>query len=104
MILRIIGGLVLVFIGFIFVWKTEWFQQNVGSISWAEEKMASMGGSRLMYKLIGILVIIIGMLIATNLYRTAFISTFGWLFGIKTDQTEQVDNSYHETSSFGTTQ
>jgi hypothetical protein len=48
--------------------------------------MASMGGSRLMYKLIGILLMIIGILVATDLYRTAFISLFGWLFGIKNPQ------------------
>ena len=97
MVLRIILGLVIVAVGFVFVWKTEWFQQNVGSIAWAEDKMGTMGGSRLMYKLIGILVIVIGILIATNLYRTAFVSAFGWLFGIKT---EQVDT----TSTFGTNQ
>lgn len=82
MILRILLGLALVAIGFVFVWKTAWFQQNVGSISWAEEKMASMGGSRLMYKLIGLLVIIVGFLIVTNMYRSAFIGAFGWLFGL----------------------
>jgi hypothetical protein len=97
MILRILLGLALIAVGFVFVWKTEWFQQNVGSIAWAEDKMGTMGGSRLMYKLIGILVIVIGILIATNLYRTAFVSAFGWLFGIKT---EQVDNS----GAYGTSQ
>lgn len=80
MIWRILLGLLMAFIGFVFVWKTEWFQQNVGSISWAEEKFGSMGGSRLLYKAIGILIFIIGCLVVTNMYKAAFLGVFGWLF------------------------
>ena len=93
MIWRIIIGLVMIAAGFVLVWKTDWFQQNVGSIQWAEEKFGSSGGSRLMYKMIGILVIIIGFLVTTNLYKSAFVSTFGWLFGVHSADQTQTDQT-----------
>ncbi len=89
MIGRIIGGLVGLAVGFVLVWKSEWFQVNIGSIQWAEEHFGTSGGSRLMYKLIGILIIIISFLVITNLQQQAFVSIFGWLFGVKApDQTQ----------------
>lgn len=83
MIGRIIIGFLLAAAGFVLVWKAEWFNVNFGSISWAEEKMGSMGGSRLMYKLVGLLFLLIGFLVITNLHQQFFISVFGWLFGVK---------------------
>jgi hypothetical protein len=79
MIFRIIIGFLIAAGGFMIVWKSEWFQQNVGSISWAEEKMASMGGSRMMYKLIGLAALLIGFLAITNLHKSFFLNTFGRL-------------------------
>jgi hypothetical protein len=77
---RILIGLPMTALGFVLVWKTEWFQYNVGSIAWAEEKLGSMGGSRFMYKIIGIVLIIVAFLMMTNLHKAAFIGLFGWLF------------------------
>ncbi len=79
MIFRIIIGFLIAAGGFMIVWKSEWLQQNVGSISWAEEKMASMGGSRMMYKLIGIAALLIGFLAITNLHKQFFLGTAGRL-------------------------
>lgn len=76
-ILRIIGGILIVGVGVIFVIRTEWFMQNIGRIQWAEEKL---GDSRLFYKLIGILIIFIGLMLATNLLGSILISTVGRLF------------------------
>ncbi len=81
--MRIFLGFIIAAVGFVLVWKSEWFNQNFGSISWAEEKMGSMGGSRLLYKLIGILAIFIGFLAITNLHEQFFVATLGWLFGVK---------------------
>ena len=89
MLARILGGLALVAAGFVLVWKTDWFQQNFGSIQWAEAKMGGAGGSRLLYKLIGITVIIIGALTMTNLHKIAFIALFGGLFGLTPAETPQ---------------
>ena len=67
MVGQVIGGLVLAGAGFIFVWKTEWFLRNFGRVGFAEKHLGTEGGSRLLYKLIGTLVIIIGILYAVNL-------------------------------------
>jgi multisubunit Na+/H+ antiporter MnhB subunit len=85
----IIIGIVCIAAGFILVWKSEWFQVNFGSIQWAEEKFGSSGGSRLMYKLIGIAVIFIGFLMVTNLHKKFFVSVFGGLFGLNKEQQEE---------------
>ena len=77
MVFRIIIGFIISAAGFMIVWKSEWMQQNVGSISWAEEKMGSMGGSRMLYKLIGIAALIAGFLTITNLHQQFFYNTVG---------------------------
>lgn len=77
---RIIIGIVMIAIGILLVFKAEWFYQNFGSIAWAEENLGTSGGSRLMYKLIGIAFIFFGMLIATNLMTGFLMGTVGKLF------------------------
>ncbi len=81
MIGRIIIGLIISTAGFILVWKSEWFNQNFGSIAWAEAKIGSMGGSRLMYKLIGIATLLTGFLMVTGLHRAFFGTILGFFFG-----------------------
>jgi hypothetical protein len=83
MLARVLGGLAIAAVGFVLVWKSEWFHVNFGAIQWAEEKMGSSGGSRLMYKLIGLVVLFISFLMITNLHKIFFISVFGGIFGIK---------------------
>lgn len=46
-------GLVMTAIGFLITWKSEWILQNFGTNDWAESKFGSSGGSRTMYKLLG---------------------------------------------------
>ena len=60
-------GIILIAVGFIFVWKTEWFQQNFGGIGFAEKHLGSEGGSRLMYKVIGVIIIILGIIYVADL-------------------------------------
>lgn len=79
-VLRVLGGLALVFIGCIFVIKTEWFLQNFGKVAWAEEHLGLEGGTRLFYKLIGVLIAMVGIMLATGLLGSALISTVGQLF------------------------
>jgi multisubunit Na+/H+ antiporter MnhB subunit len=80
MLARIIIGLLVAFAGFMMVWKSEWLYQNMGSNDWAETKFGSFGGTRTMYKAMGLIVIIIGFLTVTDLHKAAFKSMFGWLF------------------------
>jgi len=78
---RIIGGIVAVALGMHLVIKTEWYLQNFGTIDWAEQKFATSGGSRMFYKLIGIIIIMIGFLAATGMLGGLLMGTVGRLFG-----------------------
>ncbi|MFW0862669.1 MAG: hypothetical protein ACKKL6_03730 [Candidatus Komeilibacteria bacterium] len=66
--MRFIIGLILIGVGFTMVWKTEGWFSFFGRIAFAEKYLGTEGGSRLFYKLIGILGILIGMLLVTGLY------------------------------------
>ena len=76
----IIGPLAII-VGIIFVIKTEWFIQNFGTSAWAEAKLGLNGGTRLMYKLIGVGMIIISFMGMTGLLGNIILSTLGGLFG-----------------------
>ena len=67
MIGRIILGLIIAAIGALITIKAEWIYQNFGPIPSADKYLGTEGGSRLAYKLIGILAAIVGFLIMTNL-------------------------------------
>jgi len=76
-ILRFFGGMLITFIGGSIVFKTEWILQNFGSIQWADEHLGFEGGSRLFYKLIGVFVCFMGILVAFGLFKGFFVSTAG---------------------------
>lgn len=76
---RIIGGILIIIAGLPFVLKTSWFMQNFGAVAWAEAKLGS-GGSWLFYKLIGVGIIIVGLMLATDLLGGLLIGTVGKLF------------------------
>ncbi len=80
MIGRIIIGLILVAIGFVIVWKTRKFIDTFGSIPWADAKLGG-GGTSLMYKFIGIILIMAGFMWATNLWDAFINATLGSIFG-----------------------
>jgi len=65
--MNIIIGLLLMALGIVLVLKTEWFLSNFGRIAWFESKLGSEGGSRLGYKLVGIVFIFFGLLVLTGL-------------------------------------
>lgn len=73
-------GFLLVGAGALIVIKTEWFLENFGSINWAEENLGTSGGSRLMYKLIGLAFIFIGFLFITNMMSGFLMGTIGKIF------------------------
>jgi hypothetical protein len=77
---RVIVGLLFAIAGALMVIKSEWFYQNFGSISWAEEHLGSSGGSRFMYKLIGIAFIFIGFTLVTNMFNAILMATIGRLY------------------------
>ncbi|MDD3284964.1 MAG: hypothetical protein PHZ07_05210 [Patescibacteria group bacterium] len=83
MITRIIVGLLLCFLGFMVVWKTEWIVSNLGKNDWAESKLGSSGGTRIMYKFFGLFVIFFGMLFMTGLSSQFLMATVGKLLFIQ---------------------
>ncbi len=78
-IFRILIGLVLVAIGFFFVWKTRKFMETFGRIEWADAKLGG-GGTNLMYKFIGLILIFVGFMVATNLWNAFLEATLGSIF------------------------
>lgn len=77
---QIIIGLIVAGVGAVITIKSEWIYQNFGSIPSADKYLGTEGGSRLAYKLIGILTTIVGFLIMTNLIEAVLIGTIGSLF------------------------
>ncbi|MBT4121556.1 hypothetical protein HOE31_01240 [bacterium] len=78
--MRIILGLIMIVVGFLITWKSDWLVSNFGTISWAEQHISTSGGSRLLWKLIGILTIFIGMLVTTNLLQGVIVSMVSSIF------------------------
>lgn len=67
-ILKFFLGLSFLAAGVFFNFKTEWMLSNFGGIQFFEEHLGAEGGSRLGYKLTGILIIFIGILLVTGLF------------------------------------
>lgn len=78
--MRFFIGFLLVIVGFWLAWKTESIVGFTGYSEWAEQHLGAEGGTRLMYKLIGISFIFLGMLAVTGLYRGFLEGTVGALF------------------------
>ncbi|OGH69485.1 MAG: hypothetical protein A2754_03855 [Candidatus Magasanikbacteria bacterium RIFCSPHIGHO2_01_FULL_47_8] len=78
--MRYFIGIVAALVGVAMIVKTEWLIQNFGTNSWAEEHLGYNGGSRLLYKLIGLVLIFIGFLLITNLFSGFLLGTVGKIF------------------------
>jgi len=72
---KYIVGVIIIVVGILLVVKTNWFLRFTGKIAWAEEKLGTEGGTRMFFKLLGILGIIIAFLIMTGHIQ-------GWLVAI----------------------
>ena len=78
-LIQIISVLIAAALGALAVIYTEWIVQNLGYNEWAEEKMSMWGGSRMLYKIIGVLVVLGGLLYAFDLLDK-FIFGIGKMF------------------------
>lgn len=78
-IFRIIIGIILVGIGTAMVWKTASFRDFFGNIPFAEKYLGG-GGTNIFYKTLGIVIILVGFLWATNLWVPFLQATLGSLF------------------------
>lgn len=84
--MQIIGGLIALLVGITLAVKTEWFMENFGRVAWFDKNLGTEGGSRLGYKLFGIILIFIGLVIMTG-SGSIF---FGWIFSPLTKYTNPV--------------
>ena len=78
--MRILIGLLLIILGFLLVWKSNKVVNFGGKSDWAEKNLGTSGGTNLMYKLIGILVIFFGLLVVTAQEQGFLEGTLGRLF------------------------
>ena len=70
-------GLSLIAGGIAIVMYTEWIINNIGTNDWAEAKFGTFGGSRMLYKLIGLGAIFIGFIIAFDMSEGFMKAVFG---------------------------
>lgn len=85
---RFFIGLPIIIAGFLMVWKSEWLINNVGRVAWAEEHLGTEGGTRILYKVLGILLIFGGFFAMTGLLQDIVTGVFGPLFGFRAADTE----------------
>ena len=78
--MKYVLGIIAALLGVGMVLKTQWLIENFGTNNWAEEHLGYNGGSRLLYKLIGLVLIFIGFLLITNLFGGFLIGTVGKIF------------------------
>ncbi|MBU1146169.1 hypothetical protein KKD80_01315 [Patescibacteria group bacterium] len=81
MLTRIIVGIIGIVVGSIMVIRSEWLLSFFGRINWAEIHLGSEGGTRVLYKLLGLLTIIISLMIMTGMIEGLLMAIFGPLFG-----------------------
>jgi hypothetical protein len=67
--MKYILGVIIIGIGFVIMWKADWMMNNFGRIAWAEEKLGMDGGTRLLYKLIGIAIIVFAFLYMSGILQ-----------------------------------
>ena len=77
---KFIIGLLVAGVGFLLVWKSEWLLNNFGRINFAEKYLRGSGGTRLMYKIFGVIIIIIGFMYVTDLTRKVFGGLLNFVF------------------------
>lgn len=78
---RILLGLVITVIGSAMVYKTHVVLSMIGPIEWAERNLGG-GGSRTFYKLFGVFVALLGIVVMTNLWDQLVGGTLRWIFGV----------------------
>jgi hypothetical protein len=78
--MNILVGFIGIIIGFLLVWKADWIYRNFGSIDWAEQHLGNEGGTRLMWKLVGLIIIFVSLLIMFGMMGGIITGIFGNLY------------------------
>ena len=75
-----IWGTIVIALGFLLIAKTQWFITNFGHSAWAEAKMG--GGTRVLYKIVGIVFIIGSLMYMTGMMEEVVVGAATRFFGI----------------------
>jgi len=78
--MRILVGILLLAFGAFMTIKSEGFYNTIGPVAWAERYLGLEGGSRLFYKLLGILISMVGVFMITGLLEGILVWIFSPLF------------------------
>ena len=65
--MKIFGGILIAALGVWLLFKTESVMNTFGRVEWAEAKMQMYGGTRMFYKLLGLIAVLLGFLMITGL-------------------------------------
>lgn len=71
---QVLIGLAIFATGVFFVIKTEIILDFFGGVDWAEQHL---GGSRMFYKLLGIVFVVLGLIVATDMWNALLNATLG---------------------------
>ncbi|PIP27032.1 MAG: hypothetical protein COX30_04090 [Candidatus Moranbacteria bacterium CG23_combo_of_CG06-09_8_20_14_all_39_10] len=77
---QIIIGIVGIIVGTMMVAKSEWLLSAFGRVNWAEAHLGTEGGTRIFYKLLGLITIFVSLLIMTEMVEGVIITIFSPLF------------------------
>jgi len=75
--MRYLIGLIVVALGAVLIIKTEWALAMFGRVDWAEQHLGTEGGTRIFFKLIGILLILGAFMALTGILESIFSGIFG---------------------------
>ncbi|MFA6427879.1 MAG: hypothetical protein WCW16_05605 [Candidatus Magasanikbacteria bacterium] len=79
--MKYVIGFLVIALGAFMVIKTQWMIENFGHSEWAEAKIGG-GGTRLMYKVLGIVFIFLSLMGMTGMLGNMIMKFFGRLFGL----------------------
>ena len=79
--MKYVYSFLVIILGFLLVRYSNWIVRNFGYIDWAETHLGSEGGTRLVWKLVGILFIIGAFLVISGLMNNLLYAIFAPISG-----------------------
>lgn len=77
--MNIVFGLIIAVVSATLVFKANWVTTTFGTIQWAESKLGSFGGTRMVLKTIGVFGVFIGFVVMTGQIDAFLNATLGWI-------------------------
>ena len=74
--MRYFFSILFIILGFLLVKYSNWIVNNFGAVSFAEDHLHSMGGTRFFWKALGILIIIVSFLVISGFVEPLLLKIF----------------------------